>query len=164
MRAERSAAAALKARGWHIAFAESCTGGLAVARLVGVAGVSEVLAESYVTYAPEAKVALLGVRQGTIDTHGVVSEETAAEMAAGAADRAHAEVGVGITGLAGPGGGSKALPVGTVCFGFCIDGRLYTETRVFSHAGRNAVRRRAAAFALRRLAGLLCAQTDNQTV
>mgnify|MGYP004648814131 CR=1 FL=1 len=156
MRAEETVAAILKARGWHIAFAESCTGGLAVARLVGVAGVSDVLAESYVTYAPGSKVALLGVRQETIDTHGVVSEETAAEMAAGAAKRALAEVGVGITGLAGPGGGTDALPVGTVCFGFSVNGTCHTATVRFAHAGRNAVRRRAAVFALRWLAGLLC--------
>ena len=96
------------------------------------------------------------MRQETIDTHGVVSEETAAEMAAGAAKRAHAEIGVGITGLAGPGGGTDALPVGTVCFGFFVNGICHTATVRFAHAGRNAVRRRAAVFALRRLAGLLC--------
>lgn len=152
MRAEKAVAAALKARGWHIALAESCTGGLTVSRLVGVPGVSDVLAVSYVTYAPEAKIHTLGVRPETLHTFGVVSEETAAEMAAGAAKQAGAEVGVGITGLAGPGGGTKELPVGTVCFGFFIDGKTCTETAVFSHARRNTVRRRAAAFALRRLA------------
>ena len=85
-----------------------------------------------------------------------MSEDAAAEMAAGAAERAHAEVGVGITGLAGPGGGTDALPVGTVCFGFFVDGACHTATVRFAHAGRNAVRRRASAFALRRLAALLC--------
>ena len=91
-------------RGWHITFAESCTGGLAAGRLVDVPDASRVLDRAFVTYANDAKHELLGVRTETLDAYGAVSEQTAREMAAGAARAARAEIGVGITGIAGPGG------------------------------------------------------------
>ena len=102
----------LKEHGWHITFAESCTGGLACAELVGVPDASWVLDASFVTYANEAKINYLGVPESLIRDHGVVSEQVAGEMARGAALANSAEVGVGISGIAGPSGGSAEKPVG----------------------------------------------------
>ena len=133
-------------KGWTISFAESCTGGMACARLVDVANASKVLNASFVTYANEAKETLLGVSAETLDTYGAVSEEMAKEMAIGVAAANHAQVGVGISGIAGPGGGTDEKPVGTVCFGFCIDGKTFTETKHFGNLGRQTVRQRAVDF------------------
>lgn len=155
MRSEEKIVAALKARGWHMAAAESCTGGLLAARVVGVSGASEVLDVSFVTYAPAAKTEYLGVSPELIAACDVVSEPVAAQMAAGVAARAKAQVGVGITGYAGPGGGTVTAPAGTVCFGFYVDGAVSSCTVHFGDIGRNTVRRRAATFALRRLAALI---------
>ena len=141
----------LKARGWHITFAESCTGGMAAAALVDVASASSVFDGSFVTYANEAKEVLLGVSHETIAAHGVVSEPVAAQMAAGAADRMKAEVGVGITGVAGPTGGTPRKPVGMVCFGFFAGGETHTFTRQFGNIGRNAVRQASVAFVYEKL-------------
>lgn len=127
-------------RKWHISFAESCTGGLAVAALVDVPNASRVLDASFVTYANEAKINLLGVSSKTIQSFGVVSENVAREMAAGAALANHAEVGIGISGIAGPGGGTLTKPVGMVCFGFSIAGDVFSQTKKFGDIGRRAVR------------------------
>lgn len=142
-------------KGYHISFAESCTGGLAAAALVSVADASKVLDVSFVTYANEAKVKYLHVREETIAECGVVSEEAAAQMAEGVAREAQSEVGVGITGIAGPSGGTEEKPVGTVCFGFFIRGRSYTYTRQFGNIGRNNVRTKSVEFAYKRLNALL---------
>ena len=155
MTVEEKVVAALLARGWHIALAESCTGGMATARIVGVSGASNVLDVSFVTYSPAAKTTYLGVKPEMIAAFDVVSEPVAAQMATGVATRAGAQVGVGITGYAGPGGGTDTAPAGTVCFGFFVDGTVTTETVHFGDIGRNAVRRRAASFALKRIAALL---------
>ena len=136
----------LKKNALHIAFAESCTGGLACANLVSVSGASSVLSESYVTYAVNSKVNLLGVKADTIEKYGVVSEEVAREMAKGAAEKSGAEIGVGITGFAGPRGENDEKEVGTVCFGACINGALYSKTVCFGEIGRNEVRKEAAKY------------------
>ena len=141
--------------GWHISLAESCTGGLAAAGIVDIASASSVFKESYVTYANEAKIRLLDVSADTIARHGVVSESVAGQMAAGAAKKAAAQVGVGISGIAGPSGGTVEKPVGTVCFGFYIDGVVYTKTVRFGEIGRNAVRQASVDFAYRTLLELL---------
>ena len=107
-------------KGYHITFSESCTAGLACAKLVNVPDASKVLNVSFTTYADEAKVKYLGVDPETIHSFGVVSEEVAAEMALGAAKNTGSEVGVGITGIAGPSGAVPGKPVGTVCFGIAI--------------------------------------------
>ncbi|MCM1497701.1 MAG: CinA family protein [Clostridium sp.] len=133
-------------RNYHISFAESCTGGLAAAALVSVADASKVLDVSFVTYADLAKVKYLGVQQEVISQYGVVSEEVAAQMAEGAAAASGAEVGVGITGVAGPGGGTDKKPVGMVCFGFCVDGETRTYTCQFGNIGRNEVRQKSVEF------------------
>ena len=104
--AERVVNALIK-HGLHISFAESCTGGLAAARIVDVPNASYVLDASFVTYANQAKVKFVNVAEESIAEHGVVSECVALSMAKGAAAAANAEIGVGISGIAGPSGGSN---------------------------------------------------------
>jgi nicotinamide-nucleotide amidase len=109
----------LRDRGWRVALAESCTGGLATSRLTDVPGSSDYVERGVIAYSNEAKIELLGVDVELIKAHGAVSEPVAAAMAAGIRDRARVDVGVGITGIAGPGGGSEHKPVGTVCIAVC---------------------------------------------
>lgn len=116
-RAGAAAFALLRARGEHVSFAESLTGGLIAATLVENSGASAVLNESYVTYAPESKMRILGVARETVESVGVVSARCAREMAAGARRISGADWGVSATGLAGPEGGTQATPVGTVFIG-----------------------------------------------
>lgn len=117
----------LKADGRKLSLAESCTGGLLAGRLVNAAGASEVFEESYVTYSNHAKEKLLGVKSETLETYGAVSEQTAGEMARGAANAAGTDVGVGVTGIAGPGGGTEEKPVGLVYIGCYVDGQTRVE-------------------------------------
>ncbi|MCH5315008.1 MAG: CinA family protein [Eubacterium sp.] len=140
---------------YHISFAESCTGGLCCGTIVNVTNASKVLDMSFVTYANEAKMQLLGVKADTILANGVVSEEVAYEMAQGAARVAGSEVGVGITGVAGPGGGTEKKPVGMVCFGFSINGQVTTFTQQFGEIGRNQVRKSSVEFVLNKLIELI---------
>lgn len=142
-------------KGYHISFAESCTGGLCCGNLVNVTNASKVLDMSFVTYANEAKMSLLGVKADTILSNGVVSEEVAYEMAEGVAKAAKSEVGVGITGVAGPGGGTEKKPVGMVCFGFSVDGNVTTFTEQFGEIGRNQVRKSSIEFVFEKLLELL---------
>lgn len=111
----------LRRRGWWVAFAESCTGGLATSRMTDIPGSSEYVERSVVVYSNRSKIELLDVPESLIAAHGAVSEPVAAAMAAGIRARAGVDVGVGITGIAGPGGGSDHKPVGTVCI--AVDGR-----------------------------------------
>jgi nicotinamide-nucleotide amidase len=106
---------ALAGRGWRIAVAESCTGGLVTSRLTDIPGSSAWLERAVVAYSNAAKVALLGVAETDLAAHGAVSETVAVAMAEGVRRLAGVEVGVGVTGIAGPTGGSEAKPVGTVC-------------------------------------------------
>ena len=138
-------------KNYHISFAESCTGGMACAALVSIADASKVLDVSFVTYANAAKMKYLGVKEETIEQFGVVSEEIAGQMAEGVAKEAGSEVGVGITGVAGPGGGTKEKPVGMVCFGFYIDGKVTTYTMQFGELGRNEVRAKSVEFVYKTL-------------
>lgn len=134
-----------------ISFAESCTGGLCCGTLVNVTNASKVLDMSFVTYSNESKMKLIGVKADTILANGVVSEEVAYEMAEGAAATAGSEIGVGITGVAGPGGGTDKKPVGMVCFGFCINGKTTTYTKQFGEIGRNQVRKSSVEFVFQTL-------------
>lgn len=142
-------------RGFHISFAESCTGGLCCGTLVNVSNASKVLDMSFVTYANEAKVELINVSPETIDAYGVVSEQVAGEMCKGVAQKAYSEVGVGITGVAGPTGGTAKKPVGMVCFGFYVLGNVITRTMQFGNIGRNEVRAKSVDFVFNTLAELL---------
>lgn len=142
-------------KGYKISFAESCTGGLCCGTLVNVTNASKVLDMSFVTYANEAKIDLLGVKADTILSNGVVSEEVAYEMAQGVCEKSGAQVGVGITGVAGPGGGTAKKPVGMVCFGFCINGETTTCTMQFGEIGRNQVRKSSVEFVMSTLIDIL---------
>lgn len=108
---------ALRARGWRLATAESCTGGLLAGACTAPAGASDWFAAGFVTYANDAKSGLLGVPAGLIAAHGAVSAEVADAMARGALARAGVQLALSVTGIAGPGGGSAAKPVGTVWLG-----------------------------------------------
>ena len=148
----------LKENSLKISFAESCTGGLASAMIISVTDASSVIDESYVTYSNESKIKNLGVKKETIDSYGVVSEEVAAEMAGGVCLASGADIGVGITGIAGPGGGSELKPVGMVCFGFSFMGKLITKTVNFGDIGRNEVRLGSVTYAVRTLLHLLSSE------
>lgn len=104
----------LKAKGAKIATAESCTGGGIAQAITEIPGSSEWFDRGFVTYSNAAKIQMLGVRPETLERHGAVSAETAAEMAAGALARSEADCAIAVTGIAGPGGGTEAKPVGTV--------------------------------------------------
>ena len=142
-------------RALKITTAESCTGGMCCAALVDVANASRVLDMSFVTYANEAKIKLLGVDENTINTHGVVSEQVAREMACGVCKTADCEIGVGVSGIAGPTGGTDTKPVGMVCFGFCVNGNTVSYTKYFGNIGRNNVRTRSMNFVFETLLKLL---------
>ena len=145
----------LSERNLHISAAESCTGGKFAAAIVDVPDASRVLGCSFVTYSEQAKHELVGVPMETIESCGVVSEPVAEAMARGAANAGHAEVGVGITGFAGPSGGTESAPVGTVCFGVCVGDRCRTFTVHYGNIGRNRVRECAVDFAAEQLMNLL---------
>lgn len=145
----------LAEKGWRVSFAESCTGGMCAARLTDVPGASRVFDESYVTYAYGSKEALLGVSHEDVVRCGVVSETVAGQMARGAAEKSGSRIAAGISGIAGPGGGTPEKPVGTVCFGFYIDGKLFTETVRFPAPSRRAVREATVAHVFRRLNELI---------
>ena len=125
--------------GVMIATAESCTGGLIAGALTEVAGSSDVVDRGFVTYSNAAKRDMLGVSEATLEAHGAVSEEVAAEMARGALERSAASLAVSVTGIAGP-GGSEHKPEGRVCFGLASDAGVITETMEFGPIGRSAVR------------------------
>lgn len=136
----------------RIATAESCTGGMVAAALTDIPGSSDVVDRGFVTYSNAAKIEMLGIQQATLDAHGAVSEEIAAEMANGALARSDADLTVSITGIAGP-GGSEFKPEGRVCFGVAQTGHpLRTETVEFGALGRDRVRAAARDHALRLLA------------
>ena len=123
---------ALRARGLRVATAESCTGGMIAAAITAIAGSSEWFERGFVTYSNEAKHEMLGVPQQAIAAHGAVSEEVALAMADGALARSGADCALSVTGIAGPGGGTRAKPVGIVCLGFAIaSGPRLVSTRHF---------------------------------
>lgn len=144
----------LLARGWMLATAESCTGGLIAGACTDLAGSSQWFERGFVSYSNAAKTELLGVPAALIDAHGAVSEPVARAMAAGAVAHSAAQVTVAVTGVAGPTGGSPAKPVGTVWFGWQVDGQVHSEVRHFP-GDRAAVRAATVAHALQRLRQLL---------
>jgi nicotinamide-nucleotide amidase len=134
---------ALKTRGWMLALAESCTGGLTSGVITEIAGSSAWFDCSFVTYSNAAKMDMLGVSANTLNTHGAVSIETAQEMALGALKHSHAQITAAITGIAGPDGGNVDKPVGTVCFAWTgINLPLITCTKHFA-GSRQEIREQA---------------------
>ena len=141
----------LKAKRETLVTAESCTGGWVAQAVTSVAGSSDWFERGFVTYSNAAKRELLGVRQSTLKKHGAVSEQAAVEMAQGALARSKATVALAVTGIAGPGGGSREKPVGMVCFAWAHEKNLKSETRRFS-GNRESVRRQSV---IRALEGVL---------
>jgi nicotinamide-nucleotide amidase len=146
--------AALKARSLLLVTAESCTGGWVAMEVTAIAGSSEWFERGYVTYSNAAKREELGVAEETLKRHGAVSEETAREMASGALKNARGQVALAITGVAGPTGGSRDKPVGTVCFAWAHGSKISSETRRFD-GDRESVRRQSVLHALQGVLELL---------
>ena len=134
--------------------AESCTGGMIAAACTDLAGSSAWFERGFITYSNAAKTELLGVDAALIAEHGAVSEQVARAMAQGAILRSNAQVAVAVTGIAGPSGGSKDKPVGTVWFGWSVARKVTSECRVFD-GDRAAVRAATVAYALKNLLALL---------
>lgn len=138
-----------RARGWKVATAESCTGGLVAGALTEIAGSSDVVDRGFVTYSNEAKQQMLGVAADTLRTHGAVSQQTAEAMARGALGKSDADVVVAITGIAGPGGGSPDKPVGLVHFAAASRSGALTHAEMrYGDIGRSEVRHRSVLQAL----------------
>jgi nicotinamide-nucleotide amidase len=158
-------AQALMQRGWMLATAESCTGGMIAARCTDLAGSSQWFERGFITYSNEAKHESLGVSQDILSQHGAVSEEAVRAMALGALRHSKAQVSVAVSGIAGPGGGSRHRPVGTVWMAWCLPGDsgptlgaetafIKTECLVFE-GDRAAVREATVRHVLQTLLGLL---------
>ena len=143
-----------RARGVMIATAESCTGGLIIGRLTDVPGSSDAVDRGFITYSNAAKIQMLGIRPETLQAHGAVSEQIAAEMAQGALSRSDAGIAVAVTGIAGP-GGSEHKPEGRVCFGIADAWGVRTQTVEFGAIGRAQVRAATVDHALELLAAAL---------
>ena len=145
----------LVARGWMLATAESCTGGWVGQLLTSLPGSSHWYERGFISYANVAKIEMLGVPEETLVTHGAVSEQTAAAMAAGALKHSHAQATLAISGIAGPGGGTPQKPVGLVCYGWALaDGTVMSSTCRLD-GDREEIRSRAVAAALRGLIDLI---------
>ena len=139
---------ALSDAGLTIACAETLTGGGITRALIEVPGCSRVLDFSAVVYSDQAKAEILGVSPETIRRFGAVSRETAREMAAGVAAAACADLGLAVTGVAGPGGGTAEKPVGMVCLALKTPGETITRTVRFGNLGRNEIMARSVSAAL----------------
>lgn len=144
---EEQVVEALEKRGWQITTVESCTAGALAARIVNVAGASDVLKEGYITYCDEAKARIVGVRQETLERYTAVSSETAKEMALGGLRITGADVAMSVTGLAGPGGGTPERPVGLVYIGCAIHENVQVK-ELHLRGNRNEIRRQAVEEAL----------------
>jgi nicotinamide-nucleotide amidase len=143
----REVIAALGRLDWMLATAESCTGGMIASAITDVPGSSAALDRGFVTYSNAAKVEMLGVANATLNDHGSVSEQVAAEMAKGALRLSNAQIAISVTGIAGP-GRSEYKPEGRVCFGVATGDLIYTETVEFGARGRAAVRKASVDHAL----------------
>ena len=144
----------LKKKGWTISVAESCTGGLIGSLLTSVAGSSDYFAGGIIAYSNEVKKNLLSVSPQTLDEFGAVSEETVREMNRGVKELLKTDVGISVSGIAGPTGGSKNKPVGTIVLGVDIPRKIITNI-LHLKGDRNKIRERAATEALKTLKNLL---------
>ncbi len=159
-KAARRVLALCRKRGFMVATAESCTGGLVVAALTAIPGSSDVVDRGFITYSNAAKQAMVGVTSITLEYAGAVSRETAVEMAQGALAHSDAHLAVAITGIAGPGGGTRGKPVGLVHFAAAArDGRRIERARRFGAIGRRNVRMRSVGEALAMLEALARGET-----
>jgi nicotinamide-nucleotide amidase len=150
-------AAALLARGWMLATAESCTGGWVAKVCTDLAGSSRWFERGFVTYTNEAKQEMLAVAAQTLAAQGAVSEATAAEMARGALARSRAQVSLAISGIAGPGGATPGKPVGMVCLAWARHDCGAVTRTLYLAGDREAVRRQAVAQALAGVLDMLAA-------
>lgn len=142
-------------RGLKLVTAESCTGGWLGQAVTAVAGSSAWYERGFITYSNLSKCEMLGVQQATLDQLGAVSAQTAQEMVMGALNRSHAQMGVSITGIAGPDGGTAVKPVGMICFAWAIkDGLVRQETQFFK-GDRDTIRQLSVATALQGILRLL---------
>lgn len=151
----RNVGEALLRRKLMLATAESCTGGWVAQVVTAVVGSSQWFERGFVTYSNAAKREMLGVENEILERYGAVSEETARAMAEGALHRSHAQITVAVSGIAGPGGGSEEKPVGTVCFGWAVAGRVVTSHTAHFIGDRTAVRWQAVTQALQGVLDLL---------
>ncbi len=149
---------ALKARGLMLATAESCTGGWVSQAVTMVPGSSDWFERGFVTYTYISKREMLGVDGAALERYGAVSEEIVRQMVNGALERSHAQVAVGVSGVAGPGGGTPDKPVGTVCLAWGMTGGRTSSETVRLAGDREAVRRQAVERALRGTLALLASQ------
>ena len=130
----------LKLKDYTFTCAESCTGGWVGHALTSIPGSSEWFGSSFVTYSYEAKTQILGVSSQDLDSFGAVSEEIVEQMVSGALDKSGADIGVAISGIAGPDGGTDTKPVGTVCFAWKINGQEVIASAEHFSGDRNEVR------------------------
>lgn len=144
--------AVLKARGFMLALAESCTGGMVAQAVTSIAGSSAWFDRGFVTYSNAAKIEMLGVSAQTLERFGAVSEQTASEMAEGALKHSHAHIVGSITGIAGPDGGSAEKPIGTVCLAWAGVNMPVTTTTTNFLGNREQIRQQAT---LTMMAGLV---------
>ena len=144
----------LRAKGWSVSCAESCTGGGIAFAFTSVSGSSDWFNQSWITYSNDAKKRTLGVSEQTLQEFGAVSKQTVKEMAEGVRRNSGAQLVVTVSGIAGPGGGSEEKPVGTVWFGFMCGAMSEQIKQVFS-GDRDEVRQHAIAFAITHLVKML---------
>jgi nicotinamide-nucleotide amidase len=154
-RLTESCAGLLCQRGYRLVVAESCTGGWLAKILTDLPGSSEWFDRGFVTYSNQAKQAMLGVASATLEQAGAVSEACVLEMTQGALRESGGDVAVAISGIAGPGGGSKEKPVGTVCFAWQVKGSEGIARRQCFDGDRNQVRWQSVVYALQELERLL---------
>ncbi|QOQ82064.1 MULTISPECIES: CinA family protein [Comamonas] len=150
----RQLAARLTEKGWMLATAESCTGGMIAAACTDLAGSSQWFERGFVTYSNEAKTEMLGVPAELIAKHGAVSEEVVRAMAEGAIRHSRAQVSIAVTGIAGPGGGSVEKPAGTVWFSWSLNAEVQSHALLLE-GGRAQVRRSSVRHALQQLLKLI---------
>ena len=141
-------------KGRFISIAESCTGGLVSSYLTSISGSSDYFATGIVSYSNAAKMKLLNVSSKTLDEFGAVSEEVAKEMAVGSLKVAGSDIAVSVTGVAGPGGGTKNKPVGMVCFGVTDNDKVTSVTHYFSGT-RAEIRQQSCEVCLRLILDIL---------
>ncbi|TDF38557.1 nicotinamide-nucleotide amidase [Alteromonadaceae bacterium M269] len=148
----------LRRKNWHITCAESCTGGGLGYAITSVAGSSAWFERGFITYSNGAKSELIGVEEETLQQFGAVSQQVVEQMAQGALKAAGANVAVSISGVAGPDGGSKEKPVGTVWFGFALEDKVYARLQQFD-GDRQSVREQAMNYALSTVNSLISTST-----